>query len=136
MGDAAVKLVLSGSQVLPEVAALPHFNWECWRRDASAELDELLGFIEAEDIRGVVFASGDPHLGQVDQKCDTCHTTSTFAVGNTFAHTGMDDFFKGFHGRYACVDCHKKERRQYPAGIGIAVRFAVGRTCAACHPNF
>lgn len=63
--DAAVKLVLSGSQVLPEVAALPHFNWECWRRDASAELDELLGFIEAEDIRGVVFASGDPHLGHI-----------------------------------------------------------------------
>lgn len=63
--DAAVKLVLSGSQVLPEVAALPHFNWECWRRDASAELDELLDFIEAEDIRGVVFASGDPHLGHI-----------------------------------------------------------------------
>ena len=77
----------------------------------------------------------DPHFGQVDQKCETCHTTTTFTVGNTFQHQGMDDFFRGFHGRYACVDCHKKERRQYPAGVGIAVRFAVGRTCAACHPN-
>ena len=62
---AAVKLVLSGSQVLPEVAGLPHFDWECWRRDGNAELLELLGFIEQEDIRGVLFASGDPHLGYV-----------------------------------------------------------------------
>lgn len=62
---AAVKLVLSGSQLLPEVAALPHFDWECWRRDASGELEELLAFLAAEDIGGVVFASGDPHLGQL-----------------------------------------------------------------------
>lgn len=77
----------------------------------------------------------DPHFGQVDQKCESCHTTTTFTVGNTFQHEGMDDFFRGFHGRYACADCHKRERRQYPAGIGVAVRFSVGRACAACHPN-
>ena len=78
----------------------------------------------------------DPHLGQVSQQCETCHTASTFEVGTAFVHTGIDDFFAGFHKRYACVDCHKKERRQYPAGLGIAVRFSVGRTCAACHPGF
>ncbi len=63
--QAPVKLVLSGSQVLPEVAGMPHFNWECWRRDAAAELEELLSFIEQEEICGVLFASGDPHLGYV-----------------------------------------------------------------------
>src|SRR5262249_33534351 len=62
---APIKLVLSGSQVLPEVAGLPHFNWECWRRDASSELQELLSFLAQEDIQGVLFASGDPHLGYV-----------------------------------------------------------------------
>jgi hypothetical protein len=63
--SAPVKLVLSGSQVLPEVAALPHFNWECWRRDAAAELAELQTFVEQENIKGVLLASGDPHLGQL-----------------------------------------------------------------------
>jgi alkaline phosphatase D len=62
---APIKLVLSGSQVLPEVPALPHFDWECYRRDAQDELAELLSYIEREDLRGVVFASGDPHLGYV-----------------------------------------------------------------------
>lgn len=63
--DAPVKLLLSGSQLLPEAAALPHFDWECWRRDAGSELEELLAFIAENDIRGVVFASGDPHLGHI-----------------------------------------------------------------------
>lgn len=63
--SAAVKLVLCGSQVLAEAAALPHFDWECWRRDAGAELEELIAFIAQEDIRGVLLASGDPHLGQI-----------------------------------------------------------------------
>lgn len=77
----------------------------------------------------------DPHLGQVDTRCETCHSTASFAV-STFVHRGLDDFFAGIHGRYACIDCHKKERRTYPAGEGTAVRFVVGRTCAACHPQF
>jgi hypothetical protein len=78
----------------------------------------------------------DPHLGQVDQRCETCHTTTTFEVGSSFVHRGMEDFFRGFHSRYACKDCHKQERGHYPAGDGIAVRYVVGRTCAACHPQF
>jgi len=30
----------------------------------------------------------------------------------------------------------KPERRSYPAGEGLAVRFTVGRACASCHPQF
>jgi hypothetical protein len=45
----------------------------------------------------------DPHLGQVDARCETCHQTTAFAIPS-FVHRGMDDFFGGFHGKYACKD--------------------------------
>jgi alkaline phosphatase D len=64
--DAPVKLVVSGSQVLAEVAASK--DWECFERDGKRELEELCAFIEAEDVRGVVFASGDVHLGYLLQR--------------------------------------------------------------------
>jgi hypothetical protein len=77
----------------------------------------------------------DPHLGQVAAQCETCHDTATFAVPG-FVHKGMEDFFGGVHGRYACVVCHKTETGLFPAGRGTAVRFQVGRTCASCHRGF
>lgn len=77
----------------------------------------------------------DPHLGQVDVRCETCHQTTSFAVPS-FAHRGMDDFFGGFHGRYACAACHKKQAGVFPSGPGTAVQFTVGRTCASCHRAF
>jgi hypothetical protein len=61
--------------------------------------------------------------------------TATFDMP-AFKHEGMDDFFGGFHGGYACVACHKKETGQFPAGRGTAVRLTVGRACAACHKAF
>ncbi|MEQ1897707.1 MAG: hypothetical protein ABL971_10025 [Vicinamibacterales bacterium] len=77
----------------------------------------------------------DPHIGQVDLRCETCHQTASFAI-TPFVHKGMDDFFGGFHRKYACKDCHKAETGTFPAGKGTTVRFLVGRTCAACHPRF
>jgi alkaline phosphatase D len=59
--DAPVKLLVSGSQVLPQAAA--GLDWECWRLDAPGELAALTAFLEEHDIRGVVIASGDVHLG-------------------------------------------------------------------------
>jgi hypothetical protein len=59
--SAPVKLLVSGSQVLPEAAAT--LDWECWRRDAPGELEQVIAFVGEHDIRGVVFASGDVHLG-------------------------------------------------------------------------
>jgi hypothetical protein len=86
----------------------------------------------ATDCRG---CHKDPHLGQLDARCESCHQTASFGV-SSYTHTGMDDFFGGFHGKYACKDCHKKETRAFPAGQGSAVRFMVGRTCASCHRAF
>ena len=75
----------------------------------------------------------DPHLGQVDPQCASCHATASFTL-LTYAHRGMDDFFTGVHGRLPCKSCHKTETGQFPAGYGTAMRFKLGRTCAACHP--
>lgn len=58
---APIKLVVSGSQLLPLAAV--EKEWECWRRDAPGELDRLLGFVAERDIQGVVYISGDVHLG-------------------------------------------------------------------------
>lgn len=61
---AAIKLIVSGSVVLPGfVKIMENGRWEGWRRDAPGELDSLLSYIETNDIHGVVFASGDLHLG-------------------------------------------------------------------------
>lgn len=77
----------------------------------------------------------DPHFGQVDTRCETCHATTSFAI-ESYKHQGMTDFFRGFHSKYACKDCHKAETAHFPAGQGTAVRFIVGRTCASCHRAF
>jgi hypothetical protein len=77
----------------------------------------------------------DPHLGQVGARCETCHSDSTFKLPN-YTHQGLADFFAGFHGKLACIACHKKETGPFPAGQGTALRFRVGTTCRACHPNF
>lgn len=63
--QAAIKLILSGSQLLPEVAALPAWDWECFRRDGARELSMLQHTLAEEGIGGVVALSGDPHLGQL-----------------------------------------------------------------------
>ncbi len=61
--QAQVKLFASGTTVL---AQHPFYHdWECWRRTAPDELDELLLTIEQKDISGVLFISGDLHMGQV-----------------------------------------------------------------------
>src|SRR5207247_1319376 len=65
-------------------------------------------------------------------ECASCHDTATFAM-STYTHRVMEDFFGGFHGRYACKECHKSETGQFPAGRGTAVRLMVGRACSACH---
>lgn len=61
--DAPVKLIVSGSQMLPEAAV--NRNWECWRRDGEKQLEQLFTFLAEHQINGVVLISGDVHLGQL-----------------------------------------------------------------------
>ncbi|TKC92118.1 alkaline phosphatase D family protein [Polyangium fumosum] len=60
---APVKIIASPTQVLADAAVAK--EWECFRRDAPQELEGLLGEIEARDIRGVVFVSGDLHMANL-----------------------------------------------------------------------
>jgi alkaline phosphatase D len=61
--DAPVKIIACPTQVLPEH---PVINaWDCFRRDAPEELEELLATIASNDIRGVVFVSGDLHMANL-----------------------------------------------------------------------
>ncbi|MFO0578019.1 MAG: hemopexin repeat-containing protein [Polyangia bacterium] len=62
---AAVKILASGSQILPEIFGQPPFGWECWRRDAPDELQALLAFLDRGEVTGVLVLSGDPHLGYI-----------------------------------------------------------------------
>jgi len=61
--DAPVKLIVSGSQMLPELSARE--TWECWRHNGLGQLKELLTFIAEHPINGVILASGDVHLGHL-----------------------------------------------------------------------
>jgi hypothetical protein len=61
--DAPVKLIVSGSQMLPELTARK--GWECWKHNGPEQLDELLTFIAEHPINGVILASGDVHLGHL-----------------------------------------------------------------------
>ena len=74
----------------------------------------------------------DEHLGQVDARCETCHSTSGFKMP-AYKHRSYEQFFAGNHGKLACGACHKKETGVFPAGPGTAVRLKVGTACVACH---
>jgi alkaline phosphatase D len=60
---APVKIIASGTTVL---AHHPFYHdWESWHRTNADELEELLSTIEREALHGVIFISGDLHMGQV-----------------------------------------------------------------------
>jgi alkaline phosphatase D len=72
VSTAPIKLIVSGSVVLPEfVKTIENGTWEGWQRDARDELEALLDHIEAHGIKGVVFASGDLHLGYLMHRTGT-----------------------------------------------------------------
>jgi hypothetical protein len=76
----------------------------------------------------------DPHMGQVDPRCETCHVTTWFKI-LTYRHPGLENLFGvANHDALPCRSCHKMETGQFPAGQGTAMRLKVGRTCVECHP--
>lgn len=78
----------------------------------------------------------DVHLGQLEQACESCHSTSTFDVEG-YRHRGpsLGEFFVGSHLRADCVRCHAPATAAFPSGAGTAVRFQVERQCVACHED-
>jgi hypothetical protein len=74
----------------------------------------------------------DPHLGQVDAACATCHSAATFKLPSP--QRGQEPAFSvATHDRLPCRSCHKVEKGWFPAGYGTTLRLKVGRTCLDCH---
>jgi hypothetical protein len=79
----------------------------------------------------------DVHLGQLDARCETCHTTASFKLPQ-YRHLrarSLSEFFVGRHARAICTACHKPATDRFPAGRGIAVRFKIETRCVACHAD-
>jgi len=77
----------------------------------------------------------DKHLGQVGNRCDTCHTTGSFKIP-AYRHADKPGFFVGGHAAAKCQDCHKEQEGAFPAGRGAAVRYkGFGTSCVTCHAD-
>ena len=76
----------------------------------------------------------DRHLGQLDNKCEGCHTAESFKVA-AYEHKDLTPRFRGLHPRLPCVSCHKQETGQFPTGTGTAIRFNIPEACITCHPQ-
>ena len=79
----------------------------------------------------------DAHLGQVGQKCESCHAVAAakFAAP-LFRHDQSAFKLTGKHQTTDCQKCHKKESALFPAGQGTAVRYrGVQTACASCHKD-
>jgi hypothetical protein len=75
----------------------------------------------------------DPHRGQLDQTCQACHTTETFALPS-YTHKNaraLKDFFTGRHNT-TCARCHTPVPGA-PAGSKPAANYRVTTSCTNCH---
>jgi hypothetical protein len=77
----------------------------------------------------------DVHLGQLGDRCESCHGTATFAL-SAYTHKEDAEFFVAGHAKVPCQSCHQRFDGVFPSGRGVAVRFAgVSTACASCHQD-
>lgn len=79
----------------------------------------------------------DVHLGQVGDRCESCHAVDAahFAVVG-FSHDRAPFPLTGRHAPLACDACHKTDTRAFPSGRGTARRLTgIGIECVACHAD-
>ena len=75
----------------------------------------------------------DPHRGQLDRNCLSCHTVDAFALPK-YVHKNarsMRDFFTGRHVT-TCAQCHKPLPAGAP-GAKPVPNYKVTATCTSCH---
>ncbi len=82
-----------------------------------------------------VSCHADVHRGQLDPRCDACHSTDTFAL-KTYRHKNraLGSFFVGAHAAAACDACHARTVAPV-AGGGPMMNFHVTTTCTSCHDD-
>ena len=77
----------------------------------------------------------DVHLGQLGDRCESCHGSETFKLAR-YTHRSDGEFFDGKHGAVQCAQCHVTVEGEFPAGPGKAVRFSgLDQQCATCHED-
>lgn len=77
----------------------------------------------------------DPHWGQFDTDCSTCHVVDGFKrwTGN---HDATRYPLTGKHVAIDCVKCHRMQDAQFPSGLATAIRYKPLETlCASCHQD-
>jgi len=76
----------------------------------------------------------DPHLGQFGKKeCEQCHTPQGVRVD----HASTQFPLLGKHLSVPCEKCHVREKGQFPAGTGEAVRYKpILTNCSTCHQDY
>lgn len=78
----------------------------------------------------------DPHGGQLDQACQSCHSSDTFALPR-YTHKRARELREVFTGRHAsatCAACHKPLPGT-PAGSKPVAAYKVATTCTTCHTD-
>jgi hypothetical protein len=76
----------------------------------------------------------DVHLGQVESRCENCHSADTFTIGSYKHRTNQPtDFFVGRHLRAKCASCHTPATGDFAGGRGTAMAFKIDARCTACH---
>jgi hypothetical protein len=72
----------------------------------------------------------DPHAGQLDRACQTCHSADSFALPQ-YTHRNLRAlraFFSGKHLTAACAACHARP----PAAAAV---YAITTSCVGCHSD-
>jgi hypothetical protein len=85
--------------------------------------------------RDCVGCHADVHLGQVSDRCETCHQPASFKLA-AYTHRATKAnaaFFVGRHVSAVCADCHKPAARAFPKGAGTAMVLALDSKCVSCH---
>ncbi len=78
----------------------------------------------------------DPHAGQLDRACETCHTVDRFTLP-AYVHRnakGLKSFFSGQHASAKCAACHKPSPADRPDRRVLA-SYATVTTCTSCHTD-
>ncbi len=94
-----------------------------------------VGFTATPDTCGSCHM--DVHLGQVGERCETCHAVETPAFGvASFDHGTTTFALDGAHAPLLCESCHAVETGAFPAGHGTARRLTgIGTDCVSCHQD-
>lgn len=107
-----------------------HAKVECAKCHAK---DPKTGAVHYKPIETTcVTCHASAHMGQLGNDCTRCHTPT----GLSFDHSKTMYPLVGKHATVECKDCHHKEKGQFPAGKGEAIRYKpISSKCATCHAD-